>query len=410
MRPELIVAGKEFRDHVTSRRFIVIFAVLLLISAYSIVTGMDQYNKSLDMYKENQQQDWYQQQIKDLQTQIQKAQANGDSQELIDSLQAQLDSMINPWMPSVMSVFYNLMQIFVLIGIALGIALGFDLITREKEEGSLKSLLSHPVYRDSVINGKTIGAITVLATSMGAMFLITIAIMLFFGVIPSGDDFLRIVAFFVMAMLFCLAFFAVAMAASTLAKNSSMAVLYALGIVMVLWVFGMYQWQIVDLISGPAPETGPIIYYNGAEGDVMVKGAVAGISASVNSSDPTDSSSAPDATPGTTEPAVDLPRPIMPGGGSDEWQKYYEKREMIRKAVDAISPISNFQNNIATALISDTTISPLLDSKRSYYGSTTKSTVWDAIGSVWVNILVLIAEILAAFAVAYVKFLRADIR
>ncbi len=103
MRPELIVAGKELRDHVTSRRFLIIFAILLLISVYSIVTGMDQYNKTLDSYKESQQQDWYQKQIQDLQKQIQDAQARGDPQELIDNLQAQIDSMINPSMPSVMT-------------------------------------------------------------------------------------------------------------------------------------------------------------------------------------------------------------------------------------------------------------------------------------------------------------------
>ncbi len=67
MRPELIVAGKELRDHVTSRRFLIIFAILLLISVYSIVTGMDQYNQMLDSYKQNQQQsqqqDWFKEQV-----------------------------------------------------------------------------------------------------------------------------------------------------------------------------------------------------------------------------------------------------------------------------------------------------------------------------------------------------------
>jgi ABC-2 type transport system permease protein len=157
MKPELIVAAKEFRDHVTSKRFLVIFAILLLMCAYAIVTGMDQYNKTLDNYKQNQKQPWYQQQIAELQKQITDAQARGDPQEMIDSLQAQLDSMLNPSMPSILTFFYSLGQYFSLIGMVLGIALGFDLITREKEEGSLKSLLSHPVYRDSVINGKTLG-------------------------------------------------------------------------------------------------------------------------------------------------------------------------------------------------------------------------------------------------------------
>jgi ABC-2 type transport system permease protein len=31
MRPELIVAGKEFRDHITRKRFLILFAILLLL-------------------------------------------------------------------------------------------------------------------------------------------------------------------------------------------------------------------------------------------------------------------------------------------------------------------------------------------------------------------------------------------
>ena len=268
MRPELIVAGKELRDHVTSRRFLIIFAILMLISVYSIVTGMDQYNKMLDNYKDgqqqSQQQDWFKEQVAALQKQIAEAQAKGDSQEMIDSLQYQLDSLVNPPMPSVMTIFYSLNQYFVWICILLAIALGFDLITREKEEGSLKSLLSHPVYRDSVINGKTLGAISVLTAAMGATFLVTIAIILFFGVVPSLDELLRVTGYYVLALLICLAFFAVAMAASTLAKNSSMAVLYVLGIVVILAGLTQFSPQIVSFISGPAPDYGgPIVYYNG---------------------------------------------------------------------------------------------------------------------------------------------------
>jgi len=67
MRPELIVAGKEFRDHITSKRFLVIFAVLMLVAVISMAGGMSQYNESLDNYKkqnaENAQQDWYKEQV-----------------------------------------------------------------------------------------------------------------------------------------------------------------------------------------------------------------------------------------------------------------------------------------------------------------------------------------------------------
>lgn len=417
MRPELIIAGKELRDHVTSRRFLIIFAILMLISVYSIVTGMDQYNKLLDSYKDNQQQDWYKEQVTVLQKQIADAQANGESQDVIDGLQNQLDLMINPDMPSVMTIFYSLNQYFVWICILLAIALGFDLITREKEEGSLKSLLSHPVYRDSVINGKTLGAISVLTAAMGAAFLVTIAIILFFGVVPSLDELLRVTGYYVLALLICLAFFAVAMAASTLAKNSSMAVLYVLGVVVILAGLTQFSPQIVSFISGPAPDYGgPIVYYSGATTAGAEGVKLDATLALSNRSDPVSSGGAlpAEVTPAPTAMPIDMPAPIMPGepGGSDAWQKWQERQQLVQKALDAISPITSFQNTIANALINDVSfnIRPMMDFKMAggYYGK--KTTVWDALGSIWMNILVLIAEILAAFGIAYIKFLRTDIR
>ncbi|MEM4156431.1 MAG: ABC transporter permease subunit, partial [Archaeoglobaceae archaeon] len=44
------------------------------------------------------------------------------------------------------------------VGGIFGIALGFDLITREKESGTLRTLLTHPVFRDEIIIGKAIAA------------------------------------------------------------------------------------------------------------------------------------------------------------------------------------------------------------------------------------------------------------
>jgi ABC-2 type transport system permease protein len=423
MRSELIIAGKEIRDHVTSRRFLIIFAILLLFSIYAVVSGMDQYNKQIDSYKENQQQDWYKQQIQSIQQQIQDAQARGDPQELIDSLQYQLDQMINPSMPSVMTYFWQMNQWFVWICVLLAVALGFDLITREKEEGSLKSLLSHPVYRDSVINGKTIGAISVLCAAMGAAFLITIAVVLFFGVVPSFDDLLRIAWYFIMALLVSMAFFGLAMAASTIAKNSSMAVLYAIGIVVILVALSQFSGSIVSLIAGPAPET-PIIYYStdyskalsGAEG---VKGDV-GVTNGTPARSPVDSSASSGDTPAPTDMPDSIVAPgdpIMPTPDNSAWQQWWDRQQLIQKSIDAISPLTNFQNYIANALIYDTSSSSggilymnVKIADWGPYGRTEAKSVWDALGSVWMNILVLIAEILAVFGIAYVKFLRTDIR
>ncbi len=56
------------------------------------------------------------------------------------------------------------------MGMILSGAIGFDLISKEKEDGSLKTVLSSPIYRDALINGKAAGAIATLAITMAATF------------------------------------------------------------------------------------------------------------------------------------------------------------------------------------------------------------------------------------------------
>lgn len=409
MRPELIVASKEFRDHLTSRRFLVIFAILMLICIYSVATGMSQYNENLDEYKkntqQNQQQEWYKEQVAAYQKQIQDAVANGASQEEIDMLQYQLDMLVNPPMPSALYIFSDLGRYFTLIGMVLSVSMGFDLITREKEDGSLKSLLSHPVYRDAVINGKSMGAIAVLVVVLAATFLITIAIMLFYGMIPALDDFLRIISFFLMALVYCTVFFAFSMMTSTIAKNSSLSVLYVLGIVITLVMISMFSYQFVSFIMGPPPEYN----YGIMPVDDLAREKIGVSTGSTASADGNSSD-------GSTVIAEPVPLPMPPIYEPDgEYQQYWERQQMLTNAINAISPMSNFGDRITPALLYDQSIimyssySPVSSYKMpGMYRE--KSTVWDALSSIWINILVLIVEIILAFGISYVKFLRVDIR
>jgi ABC-type transport system involved in multi-copper enzyme maturation permease subunit len=199
-----------------------------------------------------------------------------------------------------------------------------------------------------------------------------------------------------------------------------MAVLYAIGIVVILVALSQFSGSIVSLIAGPAPDT-PIIYYSTATGGIDdVKGDVMSNSTPIRS--PVDSSGSSGDTPAPTampDPIVAPDGPIMPTPDNSAWQQWWDRQQLIQKSIDAISPLTNFQNYIANALIYDTSsssggIMPLYMNVKiaswGPYGSTEPKSVWDALGSVWMNILVLMAEILAVFGIAYVKFLRTDIR
>ena len=111
MRPELIIAEKEFKDHLSSKRFIAIFAILALLALAGIYLGMDNYDKKLEMYKNPQlvMEDQYSKIMIDLlQGQISDAEARGDTPESIQGLKDQLSAVTNPPMRSVLEVFNSM--------------------------------------------------------------------------------------------------------------------------------------------------------------------------------------------------------------------------------------------------------------------------------------------------------------
>jgi ABC-2 type transport system permease protein len=80
----------------------------------------------------------------------------------------------------------NLDPVIRVIGALVAITIGFNTIKRESSEGSLKVLLSYPIYRDQVILGKLLGGLVVisiaLASSMGVSFAVYVKVA---GFIPE---------------------------------------------------------------------------------------------------------------------------------------------------------------------------------------------------------------------------------
>jgi ABC-2 type transport system permease protein len=129
------------------------------------------------------------------------------------------------------------------------------LITREKERGSLKSLLSHPVYRDEIINGKAIGGILALVFAVGIAFIILFAMLLLFSIVPDLAEFWRIVLFGAVTVLCLLTYFSIALMSSTVSKDSGRSLMYAFVILLIL-SFGvpMLGEMVVKSVVGERPE------------------------------------------------------------------------------------------------------------------------------------------------------------
>lgn len=375
MRRLLVVAEKEFRDHMTSKRFLAIFTILMLLSVVGIVTGMDNYNTSLDSYKmsqsKNQQDPLFKEKVTALEKQISDMEASGGSGYGVMALEQQLEQL-NPSMPSALYFFGktndpNNGGFFSIILMLLSLALGFDLITREKEEGSLKSLLSHPIYRDTVINGKLMGALFTLIVVMGSMFLITLAVIMFYGVVPSADDLLRLGAYFIMALLFCGIFFGIATVFSTVSKTSTMSVLCVMGVMVAFVILPSLVPDITDAITGPAP---------------IMSTVPASSNMSVNNS----------ATSGQVV-------------YSQAYIKYYQDRWTLTDTLDSVSPIYDFGTSISQAILyKESSQTGLAQSGNA------EPSLLDSLAFVWTKILAMIVELAIPVAITYALFMRMDVQ
>jgi ABC-2 type transport system permease protein len=409
MRAELIIAEKEFVDQIYSKRFLVILGILLLLAVYAMVTGMDQYNKSLESYKSDKSTgaSRFTEAVNYQQKAIDDAVNSGMPPETIESMKANLEDLknnrdyfLNPSMPSLLQVFQAFTLLFGFLGMVLGIATGFDQMTKEKESGALKSVLSAPVYRDALINGKTIGSLATLAVAIGITFLVTIAIMLFYGVVPGLEDLARIFLFFIASMLYCATFFAIAMMTSTLARNSAMAVILAIGIVFTLLIFSIMSstlsYAVAQAIveSAPEPVNEPGYYSTAMPA-----------AASVNNST-----------------VMATPTPYDASNDNNTRLSKIQREAFtvmqIADVLNVVSPIYDYTGfgsiypSIAGTLL--TKDKPMDYSSGVYnhdpYSRPDQATLMDSLSYIWVKALALLVETIVAFGISYIVFMRMDVR
>ena len=279
------VARKEFIGHLTSKKFIVILGLFLIISVLAMHQGINYYNQQLDTYKEQLSQ------IKEVEC---------------------IEPGYMPEKPSVMLVFMFMSSYIMMLGAILAIAMGFDLLSKEKETKSLKSLLSCPVFRDEIINGKALGGTLALVFAMVTALLISLAILLIFCIVPSMNELAAFSVFGIVSIVFLLAYFAIALMMSTVSGDSGSALLCTLVIFFILGSFlPIVGSTVTGMVAGDPPEP----------------------------------------------PAIDIQHetnesegPISKEGGDEEMRQYqeelrayWEKRKPITEAFNIISPNMNYQ-------------------------------------------------------------------
>lgn len=375
----LTIAEKELRDFVTGKRFLIIFGLIVIMTIFGMISGMQNYDTQLEQYKQQQAQN--QPMITQMQQEIIDAEARGDDAAMIQNMKDNLENMLNPWMPSVLDIFYNVTQPMSLAGSALAIVMGFDLITREREEGSLKQLLTRPLYRDTVIIGKAVSGIAAIVIMVGATFLIAMAILLIYGIVPQGDDLYRIAAFFGVTVLFIACYFTLSLMVSTLTRSSTMAILCMLGLFLIFYLVPSVSYQATQMIIGPYP------------------------------SSPDTSSIYQPSYGGNYTPPTDEQTAAM---NEVQWKyqndsiAYSKKQQQISDIISYTSPYSSY-SALYSVIISKQKPWDAADMYSSHGWSYKALPLADTLMPKWSYILALLVEIVAALGLSYLFFMRSDV-
>ncbi|WOF16274.1 ABC transporter permease [Methanoplanus sp. FWC-SCC4] len=187
-----LIALKEVQDHITSFRFICLLFLMMTICAIFLLKETGIYLEEIGKY------------------------SSGDYYYPLD------------YLPYTLNIFGGIRTAIggsSIFGSIIAIALGFDLITKERESGSLKAILSVPVFRDELINGKALAGIIVIAIATTVVFILAFGILLINSIVPEISELSYLFMFWLFTNLFLSGIFIMSMMISTFAKTSGMSLI-----------------------------------------------------------------------------------------------------------------------------------------------------------------------------------------
>jgi len=213
MRSILTIYRKELSDHFSSNKFLVLLALIYIAGLSSTYVALQNIRES----------------------------ASGLSKHVF----LYLFTTGGDVLPS----FITFISFFIPI---IGIIFGFDAINSEKNSGNLSRLLSQPIYRDSVINGKFLAGITTLSIIIASIVFIISGIGLFsIGVPPTSEEILRIFFFIFICIFYGGFWMGLSILFSVIMEKTAASILTAIAI----WIFLMFFLPIIAnaIANGIAP-------------------------------------------------------------------------------------------------------------------------------------------------------------
>ncbi len=240
MQGLMTVFHKELTDHLTSWRGIILFVMVLLVGVLAVIGP------------------------------------NGAVETLRAEAAAPTDYIfLNLFTTGSYSFMWRISMIVIPI---VGIVLGLDAINSEKNSGTLSRLLSQPIFRDAVVNGKFLAGIVTMTIMITTTMLIISGIgILELGVAPTSDEAARLLIFWGTSILYGAFWLGLAILFSVIFAHVATSALTTIAI----WVFFLF-YTMTGFVIGQAqsPETAiiamrvsPLFLFQESMSVVLVPGA-----------------------------------------------------------------------------------------------------------------------------------------
>jgi len=133
--------------------------------------------------------------------------------------------------------FFSLVQFIAFFGPLIGIITGFDAINRERNHRTLTKLVSQPIFRDAVINGKFLAGVITISIMLVSLVLLISGMGLFtVGVVPGWEEVGRLVVYLLISIAYVSFWLGLAILFSILFRSLATSALAAVA----LWIFGSF--------------------------------------------------------------------------------------------------------------------------------------------------------------------------
>ena len=209
----LAILRKELADYFNSIRFLILFLLVLVASGFGLFAVQQGIRATLEASKAVTESGFV------------------------------FLALFTSYYQNIPSLTFSISLIIPIVGIALG----FDAINSERSGGTMSRILSQPVYRDSVINGKFLAGIITMTIMVGTTLLLVAGYGLrMIGVPPTADEIIRLFIYLVLTVIYGAFWMGLAMLFSVVFRKAAGSLLIPIAIFLVLYFF----WVMLGL--GPA--------------------------------------------------------------------------------------------------------------------------------------------------------------